>query len=169
MQKNRCQLQGMEEISQEVGRLNLAWQRVKKVKHAVKRRLNFATHTIKHRWKKHQILHETGESQPGAADLKPGDWVRVRSRPEIEATLDGWNKLKGCAFMQEMWPYCGTEQRVFKQVNQFMDERDYLIKKARGIYLLDGVFCDGAHDFGPCDRSCFFFWRREWLQKIEKA
>jgi len=169
MDKNTCQLHSVAEMGEDIGLLNLAWQRAKKVKFAIKRRLNFIAHALTRRWKKRRILQEMGDGPVESDDLKPGDWVRVRSRQEIEATLDGWNKLKGCAFMQEMWPYCGTEQRIFKKVNQFLDERDYLIKKTRGIYLLEGVFCEGAKDFGPCDRSCFFFWRREWLEKIDKV
>lgn len=100
------------------------------------------------------------------AELKPGTKVRVRSQEEIAVTLNEWNQLKRCAFMEEMWPYCGTTQTVFKRVGQFLDERDYLIKKCRGTVILDGVYCEGTRDFGPCDRSCFFFWREEWLEPI---
>jgi hypothetical protein len=28
--------------------------------------------------------------------------------------------------MEEMWPFCGTTQKVFKRVEKFLDERDYL-------------------------------------------
>lgn len=97
--------------------------------------------------------------------LKSGDLVRVRSMQEIRGTLDNWNKLKGCSFMEEMHQYCGTIQRVHKRVETFLDERDYRAKRCKGIYLLEGVMCQGTVDFGPCDRSCFFFWREEWLEK----
>lgn len=98
--------------------------------------------------------------------LNPGDLVRVRSKDEIQATLDRWNQLKKCSFMEEMWKYCGTQQRIFRRVERFMDERAYLIKKSEGIVLLEGVMCNGTIDFGPCDRSCHFFWREEWLEKM---
>ena len=97
--------------------------------------------------------------------LKPGDLVQVKSKAEIQATLNRWNQLKRCAFMEEMGPYCGTTQRVFKRVEKFLDERDYLMKKCKGIIILEGVYCEGTRDFGACDRSCFFFWREEWLKK----
>jgi hypothetical protein len=105
-------------------------------------------------------------SEPLPLDLQPGDLVRVRSLEEIQATLDRWNKLRGCGFMPEMAPYCGTTQRVLKPVRRFVDERDRQAKKARGIVLLEGAICQGTADFGPCDRSCYFFWREEWLEKI---
>ena len=100
--------------------------------------------------------------------LKTGDLVRVRSRVDIEATLDGWNELKGCAVMPDMWQYCGTTQRVFKVVERFVDERDYRLKKGTGIVLLEGLICQGTEDYGRCDRSCFYFWRVEWLEKISE-
>jgi hypothetical protein len=100
-------------------------------------------------------------------NLQAGDVVRVRTKEEIEATLNHWHQLKGCRFMPEMEPYCGTTQRVFKRVERFVDERDLRVKRARGIVFLEGVFCTGTADFGPCDRSCFLFWREEWLEKIE--
>lgn len=98
--------------------------------------------------------------------LQAGDRVRVRSREEIQLLLDRWNEYHGCAFLESMWQYCGTEQRVFRVVERFLDERDYQVKKARGLVLLEGVFCEGTPVFGRCDRSCMLFWREEWLEKI---
>jgi hypothetical protein len=99
--------------------------------------------------------------------LNAGDLVRVRSRDEIKATLDHWGSLKGCSFMPEMWPYCDTTQRVLKPMNHFFDERDYKLRRTRGIILLEGTICQGTALFGQCDRACFFFWREEWLEKVE--
>jgi hypothetical protein len=95
-----------------------------------------------------------------------GDLVRVRSEEEIRATLNTWNELKGCMFMDGQRQYCGTTQRVLKSVERFVDERDYRVKKAKGIILLEGVLCEGAPDYGRCDRACFYYWREEWLEKI---
>ena len=99
--------------------------------------------------------------------LQTGDWVRVRSIEEIEATLNHWNQVRGCAFMPEMAKYCGTTHRVLKRMKSFVDERDLLIKKSSGIILLEGVMCRGATGFGRCDRACFHFWREEWLEKVD--
>jgi hypothetical protein len=102
-----------------------------------------------------------------AAHLKAGDLVRVRSIEEIEATLNHWQQLRGCKFMKEMGPYCGTRQRVLKLMERFVDERDLRVKKCKGLVLLEGVMCQGTTEFGRCDRSCLIFWREEWLEKIE--
>lgn len=99
--------------------------------------------------------------------FKAGDLVRVRSKEEIEATLNFRRQLRGCTFMEEMEPYCGTTQRILKPVERFLDERDYRVKRCRGIILLEGLLCQGTERFGRCDRSCFYFWREEWLQKVD--
>jgi hypothetical protein len=117
------------------------------------------------------LHHEapTAASVPTAnlVRLQTGDWVRVRSEAEIRATLDPWKELKGCAFLPYMVDYCETTQRVLQPVERFLDERDYKVKKARGVVLLEGVICKGTPVFGRCDRGCHLFWREEWLEKIE--
>lgn len=107
------------------------------------------------------------EETPIAYKFQPGDRVRIRPMSEIEKTLNTWGELKGCGFMDGMDKYCGTVQRVFKPVTRFVDERDYHVKKTRGVYLLQGLVCEGTKLYGRCDRSCFFFWREEWLEKVE--
>lgn len=103
-----------------------------------------------------------------SSGLESGDWVRVRPLDEIEATLNNWRQLRGCAFMPEMAEHCGTIQRVLKPMNRFVDERDLRVKKSSGIILLEGVMCQGTAEFGSCDRSCFYFWREEWLEKVDR-
>ena len=124
----------------------------------------------------HRFYELTGRSTKPSAPppnvpsvkLKAGDWVRVRSLEEIDATLNHWRQVRGCAFMPEMARYCGTTQRVLKPMNRFVDERDLRVKKSSGIILLEGVMCQGTAEFGSCDRSCFVFWREEWLEKTDK-
>ncbi len=110
---------------------------------------------------------EAVKSFSHAEALKKGDLVKVRPKEEILGTLDPFSELKGCAFLAEMHQYCGTQQRVFKSMERFMDERDYKVKKTKGLVLLENNFCSGTPVFGKCDRSCFLFWREEWLEKID--
>ncbi len=99
--------------------------------------------------------------------LRAGEGVRVRSWEEIQATLNPWKELKGCAFLEEMHQFCGTQQRVLQPLERFLDERDYKVKKCHGVVLLEGVICHGTPVFGRCDRCCHLFWREEWLEKID--
>jgi hypothetical protein len=101
--------------------------------------------------------------------FQAGDAVRVRSGEEIEKTLDVFLEFKGCGFLPEMAAYCGTVQRICKPVQRFVDERDYKVKTVRGLYLLEGVMCEGTELFGRCDRGCLYFWREEWLEPVASA
>lgn len=107
------------------------------------------------------------EVKPTNERLKSGDVVRIRSLSEIRATLDSEGRLKGCRFMPEMEQYCGSVQRVFKPLERFLNEFDYTIRQSNGMVLLENLFCQGVVEAGRCDRSCFFFWRMEWLEKME--
>ncbi len=116
--------------------------------------------------KQKRIMSPVRTINPDSIPLMVGDKVRVRSKEEILATLDRWGQLKGCSFIDEMGQYCGTIQEVFKPVHRFVDERDQNVKRTRGVVLLKNVLCQGTSTFGECDRSCFYFWREEWLEKI---
>lgn len=167
-----CQIPGLTHMAD--GRVYVSRSLLHRVKQALAVPWNYHVK----RWLKnaYHVWSERGgptESQINARNLAPvvsfraGDWVRVRSREEIASTLDPFHELKGCAFLQEMYQYCGSQQRVFKVMQRFLDERDYKVKKVRGVVLLGDVICQGTPVFGPCDRCCLLFWREEWLEKLE--
>jgi len=151
------------------------------LKQKAKRLLAYPWNTFVKKWIKALYALEkdwrakmNSESKPALAtganpiELHTGDRVRVRSLEEIQTTLDPWKELKGCAFLTYMAEYCGTTQRVLKPVERFLDERDYKVKRARGVVLLENVICSGTPVFGRCDRGCHLFWRVEWLEKLEE-
>lgn len=117
-------------------------------------------------WRGDSSLQAKSKNFAPASPFVQGDLVRVRTREEILSTLDPFKELKGCAFLADMYKYCGTQQRVLRSMRYFMDERDYKLKKARGVILLENVICNGTPAFGECDRCCYLFWREEWLEKI---
>jgi hypothetical protein len=110
-----------------------------------------------------------GNKENKTYKLNTGDLVRVRSEEEIRSTLNLWGQLKGCMLIPEMLVYCGTTQKVLKRLERFVDERDYQVKKSNGIVLLEGIHCKGTSDYGRCDRTCFYFWPEEWLEKIDES
>jgi hypothetical protein len=165
MDINKCQIHFLNEMAEPGTFFNVLYQRHKRIKRIFKRRMNYLMNMLNEMKEDKMSISEKVGAVKG---IRPetGDRVRVKSREDIQKTLNRWNQLRGCSFMEEMWPYCGTEQRILKRIEKFLDERDYIIKKCKGIVILDGVFCEGTKDFGPCDRTCFFFWREEWLEKI---
>jgi hypothetical protein len=100
-------------------------------------------------------------------NLKIGDHVKVRSAKEILATLDSKGKLRGLTFTPEMVKFCGREFKVYKKLNRIILEATGELRQIKSpTVLLESVFCDGkAH--GECDRSCFCFWREEWLTRSQ--
>jgi hypothetical protein len=102
----------------------------------------------------------------GTLNLKLGDWVEVKSAKEIFATLDAGGKLKGLRFTPEMAKFCGKKYRVYKLLKKIILEATGELRKIKTpTVLLEDVFCDGsAH--ADCDRSCFCFWREQWLKQV---
>ncbi|ABA88777.1 hypothetical protein Pcar_1532 [Syntrophotalea carbinolica DSM 2380] len=115
-------------------------------------------------------LTKKASKQLPSLDLKAGDIVRVRSKEQIRQTLDENGRLGGCAFLDEMWQYCGGEYAVVKKMEHFFDEASVKMRKSRDLVLLDGIHCSGQgipifkH---ACDRYCLLFWKEAWLEKVE--
>jgi len=163
-----CQLYDLSSMAPKLSSAVVVLQRILKLRVSLRRRRDYVAAFLRKRTKRMRSMSKT-PAPTKAGELQPGDRVRVRSLDEIRATLDHWSKLKGCSFLREMEPYCGTVRTVRKRVRRFLTENDYLVKKSAGIVLLDDVFCEGTKDFGACDRSCFYFWREEWLEKLVPA
>lgn len=102
-------------------------------------------------------------------DLKTDEWVEVRSEKEIFDTLDSQGKLRGLRFTPEMTKFCGKRFRVYKKLDKILLETTGELRRIKTpTVILEGVFCDGtAH--GGCDRSCFCFWREEWLKRVRMS
>lgn len=159
-----CQLYAVRGLTEPIPLIDNLWQRRKRARRIFKRRLRYLQNMIA------ELFTTRTKAGHRSKDilLQATDLVRVRSHQEIQITLNRWNQLHGCAFMEEMWQYCGTLQRVRKPVRVFLDERSYLTRRSKHLFILENVICEGTRDFGPCDRSCFFFWREEWLEKVEQ-
>lgn len=164
--KSHCQIHCLPSIVLPSGKTDIIAHFLRRVRRFLKRRWSYLLNALRTRQNTANPSQARGIDDNEPRDLQPGDIVRIRSRQEISGTLDNWNRCRGCTFMEEMGRYCGSVQKVHKRVRQFLDERDYRVKKCRGIVILEGVMCEGTKDFGQCDRSCFFFWREEWLERI---
>jgi len=97
--------------------------------------------------------------------LRAGDWVVVRSREEILATLDENARLDQLPFQPEMLAFCGQRMRVAKVAHKTCDN----IHKTLGRRMLDAVHlegsrCDGS-GHGGCQADCVFFWKEAWLRR----
>src|SRR5258708_15904394 len=105
-------------------------------------------------------------SSQRALRLKAGDWVEVRSREEILATLDGRGCLDGAPFMSEMLSCCNQKFRVFKRADKTCDpaHEPWSIRRVKNSVHLENVRCDGEQH-GGCQARCLIFWMHAWLTR----
>jgi len=104
-----------------------------------------------------------------ALDLTPGELVRVRSKREIEETLNSGSRNRGLWFDPEMVRFCGGEYRVAARVDRLVDERTgrFQIVNTPCI-VLDGVAASGEY-LGFCAQNEVILWREIWLARVAAA
>jgi hypothetical protein len=107
-------------------------------------------------------LRETGSWK---RKLRADEWVEIRSKEEILATLDDKGQLEGMPFMPEMFRFCGQRFQVYKTAHKTCDT----VFPVRGRRVHRAVHldtrCDGsAH--GGCQAGCLIFWKEAWLKPV---
>lgn len=99
--------------------------------------------------------------------LQPGEFVQVKSREEILATLDIRNRNRGLLFDSEMLRYCGGTYRVLKRVRQIVDEKTGKILRMKSpCIILEGSYCASEYH-RLCPRAIYHYWRESWLRRVE--
>lgn len=102
--------------------------------------------------------------------LGAGDWVEVRSKEEILATLDENGRLDGMPVMPQMLQYCGQRFQVFKRAEKTCCEMRgstgvvYVPRRLRDTVHLEQR-CDGRMH-GGCQAGCLIFWKEAWLKRV---
>jgi hypothetical protein len=95
-------------------------------------------------------------------NLRAGDWVRVKSKEDIFATLDDSGRLKGLSFGGDMTSFCGRRFRVEKRVETIIDESNGRIRHLRDTVMLTECYCDR---YVGCARRMPVLWREAWLER----
>jgi hypothetical protein len=102
-----------------------------------------------------------------SAELIAGEWIEVRSKKEILATLDEQGQFEGLPFMPEMFEQCGKRFRVFKRAHKTCDPPDMIGRQMKGAVHLEGIRCNGAAH-GGCQARCLVFWKEIWLKSVDR-
>jgi len=104
----------------------------------------------------------------GSTTLREGDLVQVLPLEEIRKTLDKDGNCDRMKFLGGMERFCGKEFRVLKEIKFMFDEKSWRIVRLKNAVLLQDQICDskGQYDKEGCDRSCFYFWKEQWLRKV---
>lgn len=113
-----------------------------------------------------------GTTTPTAKlDLKPGELVRIKSKMEIEKTVDKNGKNRGLSFDKEMAPYCGSIVRVRSSVEMIIDEKTGRMRHMKQpCVMLEGVVCNAWYTECRlmCPRLIPSYWREAWLERVEE-
>jgi hypothetical protein len=116
-------------------------------------------------------LQVAGESRIDGKplDLKPGEWVEVRSAEEIGRTLDADRRHRGLTFTYEMAQHCGERFRVKRRLDRLIDERNgRMLEMKNDCIELDDLVCTGnrATYLWFCRRDLHPYWREAWLRRV---
>jgi len=101
--------------------------------------------------------------------LQSGETVRVRSMPEIAATINTRLRNRGLAFNPEMSPFCGRTYRVERVVKRIVDERNGRMLDLKGpCVMLEGGVCQARYhpDAVLCRRRIPQYFREAWLERV---
>jgi len=99
-------------------------------------------------------------------DLQPGELVRIKSKEQIELTLNESRLNRGMGFEEEMARYCGRTARVKARVTKCLDERTgELLTMKNPCIVLEDIVCAGVYN-ASCPREFVPFWREIWLERV---
>jgi hypothetical protein len=112
-----------------------------------------------------------GQPTPsGRLDLRPGEYVRVKSQAQIEETINEKGLNRGLSFYpEEMAPFCGRVYKVRSCVTQIIEElTGTMLRMKQPCIVLEGVVCSGAYASGRlnCPRAIPVYWRELWLERV---
>jgi len=100
--------------------------------------------------------------------LQPGDWVEVKSIPEIAATLDANGQNRGLQWSFDLARYSNRRFRVARRLEHIIVEYNGKMMNVSDTVLLEGAFCPCKYVVGGCPRADLIYWREIWLRKIDE-
>jgi hypothetical protein len=106
---------------------------------------------------------ETDSTPHQDTGVQSGQLVRVRSKHDIETTLNRKLRNRGLEFGTDMLFCCGGSYRVAARVDRILDERTgELLQFKTPSILLEGANANGGTVLTP--QNEYFFWREIWLE-----
>jgi hypothetical protein len=107
-----------------------------------------------------------GPTPTGELNLQPGEMVRIKSKKQIEATLNADMLNRGMGFEEEMARFAGHTARVQRRVTKCLDERTgRMLTMKSPCIVLEDVVCTGGYN-ASCPREFLPFWREIWLERV---
>lgn len=103
-------------------------------------------------------------------NLQPGEWVQVKSRDEIAATITKAGVNRGMRYDIEMLKYSGQRYRVQMRVDKLINEKNGKMTLMKTpVIQLENVYCRA--ECTPmrlgCPRASNTYWREIWLKRCD--
>ena len=109
------------------------------------------------------FLRTTRDRMPEPLGLRPGEWVEVKSMKEVLRTLDARGCLKGLAFSNDMYGFCGQRLQVLSRVETILAEETGRLRTVQDTVTLAGTSC---RKYMGCARQMPLLWREAWLKRV---
>jgi hypothetical protein len=120
------------------------------------------------RWRFLEGQVTEGRTPTQILDLQPGELVRIKSRKDIQATLDSKLLNRGMGFEAEMSRFCGRTARVKARATRCIDERTgRMLIMQNPCIILEDIVCEGAYN-ASCPREFVCWWREAWLERVSR-
>jgi len=97
--------------------------------------------------------------------LKPGEWVRVKSRSEILNTLNHKEENRGLGISHAMTRFCGDRFQVERRVDRMISELTSEMREVKNTVALHGMECICYYKCLGCPRGDLLYWREIWLER----
>jgi hypothetical protein len=127
-----------------------------------------------------QWLRGPNERSPVVSlGLISGDVARIKSRKEIEATLDYQHTNRGLGICYEMTRLCEGDAEVERRVDRIINEVTGVMREIQNTVTLRNVRAPGkratlndlgclcANEIGDCPRGETMYWREIWLERVD--
>jgi hypothetical protein len=103
----------------------------------------------------------------GSLGLQPGEWVQIKSLPDITNTLDHRGRNRGLICDEGMCRYSGGRYRVRNRLDRMISEPTGEMRRVEGTVILEGLECLCWNATGGCPRGEFMYWREVWLERCD--
>ena len=112
----------------------------------------------------------SGTTPIQSLNLRPGEWVEVKSLRGIIETLNAHGYNRGLSFTPDMRRFCGRRLRVRGRLERIIVDGTGHMRKLHNTVSLEGSTCGCEYaGFGMvgCSRCELTYWREIWLRRLD--
>jgi len=120
---------------------------------------------LRYRLPRRMLAGNLKRTPVGDLNLQPGEWVEIKSAPEIAQTLDDRGRNRGLICDFGMCDLGGRPYRVRNRLDRMISESTGAMRRVESTVILEGLNCLCPRVLGGCPRQDFMYWREVWLKR----